>query len=186
MEHPDPNSFPFITREMLKFGQKAPIGLRLTTQASSAAILTVKGMTREGPFTLAHQTVATGDRTTENFQLPDIPIFVSVFDLSAFFVQGACYASLGLTLNDDIIHPLGSGLVYIQHPLTWPPTLSQDWRPKGGELRSVSSANPAAGAELSLGVTTNFTWRILAVSFTLVTDATVTNRLPHLVFENCS
>lgn len=175
---------PFLIRKMLSFEHGMTIGLRVTTQAASAEILTIKGLTREGPFTLRHQTVATGDRTTEDFRLPDIPISISVFDLSAFFVQGACYASLALTINEDIIQPLGSGLVYIQHPLTWPPPLSQDWRPGGGQLRSVSSADPAAGAEISLSVDTNFTWRILGISYTLVTDATVANRTPHLVFEN--
>lgn len=181
IELPQPS---FLTREMLAFEHGMTIGLRITTQADSAEILTIKGMTREGPFTLKHQTVGTGARITEDFKLPDIPIFVSVFDLSAFFVQGACYASLALTINEDIIHPLGSGLVYIQHPLTWPPTLSQDWRAGGGELRSISSADPAAGAELSLVVDTNFTWRVLGVSFTLVTDATGGDRFPHLIFAN--
>jgi hypothetical protein len=48
----------------------------------------------------------------------------------------------------------------------------------------IQSTNPIAGAEFSLTVPDRRIWKPLALSAVLVTDATIINRRPSLVFDN--
>lgn len=45
-----------------------------------------------------------------------------------------------------------------------------------GRIRSITGTDPAAGAEISETVPTGAKWRLIGFTFTLVTDATVTQR----------
>jgi hypothetical protein len=53
-----------------------------------------------------------------------------------------------------------------------------------GELLTLSSADPAAGAEISYTLPAGFRYQILSVQATLVTDATVANRFPALTIND--
>ncbi len=53
-----------------------------------------------------------------------------------------------------------------------------------GQILSITGADPDAGAEISEVVPARRRWRILAVRFTFVTDATVANRLVHLHIDD--
>ncbi len=53
-----------------------------------------------------------------------------------------------------------------------------------GFIRTVTGANPAAGANASDAVPTDAAWRLLAYTIVLVTDATVANRRTDLVVDD--
>jgi hypothetical protein len=55
-----------------------------------------------------------------------------------------------------------------------------------GRILSITGTDPAAGAEISETVPDRRRWRILGVHFSLVTDATVADRLVHLVIDDGS
>lgn len=173
---------PFLTREMLKFGSKTELSLRLAVQSDSVSPLTIRGMTREGVFSF--NLIPTSDSllTVGTFRIPDIPIFVSVTDRDDALVQGQTFARLSLVANEDILFELASGWVYTQKSISWPGGETQDLRPGGGRILDETSANPAAGAEISVTVPSGEIWRIIALSVTLVTDATSASRRPHFLF----
>ena len=54
----------------------------------------------------------------------------------------------------------------------------------GGRLKEIASADPAAGAEISITVPDNKRWLIISLSFSLVTDATVANRNVNVIAKN--
>ena len=53
-----------------------------------------------------------------------------------------------------------------------------------GALKIVAGSDPAAGVEISETVTAAKYWKLLAVKFTLVTDATVANREVDLILDD--
>ena len=53
-----------------------------------------------------------------------------------------------------------------------------------GRILSITGTDPDAGAEISEVVPARRRWRILAVRFTFVTDATVADRLVHLHIDD--
>jgi len=53
-----------------------------------------------------------------------------------------------------------------------------------GTMRSIAGTNPAANAEISETVPTGARWRVHALVFTLVTDATAANREVVLTFDD--
>lgn len=178
----DPKQLPFLTRNMLAFEQGAVFGLRITTQASTAGPLTIRGMTREGAFTLNHTTVGDGSVQTQTFNLPDIPTWVTVADESDSYYQGNAFVTLSLVYNGTIIYQMGSSFVYFPVTLSWPSVNRTDMNMNHGAFTVTSSPNPAAGSEITYTVPSGFTMRILSLTFTLVNAATAGNRRPHVVF----
>lgn len=55
---------------------------------------------------------------------------------------------------------------------------SQPFRP------ADTASNPAAGSEISITVPANERWRLMSMMFTFATDATVSNRRPHIVIDD--
>ena len=53
-----------------------------------------------------------------------------------------------------------------------------------GVLRSITGTNPAADVEISETVPTNARWRVLAIQFSLVTDANAANREVALTLDD--
>lgn len=173
---------PFLTRHMLEFAHGLSFSLRITTQADNNYTLTIRGMTREGVFSFNVLTVADGSATTTDFRIPDVPIIVSVFDRDGYFDQGACYVSLSLVANEDILYQLCSGFVYKAKTIGYPRTTDLDIRPGGGKIEWITSDNPVAGTEASITCPNSEQWRVLAVHIELTTDATVANRRLHVLF----
>lgn len=182
----DPASFqlPFTNRDQLRFEEGVMFGLRLQVQASNSSTLTIRGFTRSGVFTFSAVTAATSLLETFNFRLPDIPIMVSVVDGTNSLIQGTCYATLFLTLNNDIAYSLCCGMVFARRAISYPVSGNELARPSAGVLRSFNGTDPAAGAEVSQTVTAGQLWNIKSVVVTLVTDANVANRRVHIVFRN--
>lgn len=173
------SSLPFLTRDMLAFKHGLALKLRVSTRSTVATKLKIRGFTREGFFTFSHTPTSDSVVKDETFNIPDFPIWASITDEQGGYVQGSCYASLSLLLNDDKLFELCHGLVYRAKSVSFPNTFSTDIRPAGGNIKKFTGTNPTANAELSDSVTSGQAWRLMSVRFTLVTDATVVNRRVH-------
>lgn len=176
-------SIPFLTADMLRFKGAVSFELQITSQATDTGTLTIRGMTRDGVFTFRHTVVNTGAPTVENYAIPDIPTLITVQDIDGNFQQGQCFATLNLVANGDVIFQLISGNIWIGNGQSYPNAQLKENRPGGGELKVLTSTDPAAGTEPSIIIGTYETWRLQSVNFTLVTDANVANRRVHLVLR---
>src|SRR3990172_2390548 len=166
-------SLPFLTRTMLSFEHGLAFTLNIRTQADVTLDLLIQGMTREGTFTFKHTTASTSIVTSADFRIPYIPIYLTVTQAINSGFQGEIFCAVNLQAGSNIIQELISGTVYGDKALTWPSNPAADSRPNGGALALRLSANPAAGAELSLDVPIGEVWRVQSVAFQLVTSATV-------------
>lgn len=67
-------------------------------------------------------------------------------------------------------------------PAAWPGSAVVSMGGGQGGLDAIAGADPAAGVEWSITVPAGARWRVRSVTATLVTDATVANREPSIVF----
>jgi hypothetical protein len=83
-------------------------------------------------------------------------------------------------------HTLTLFTILLAALLVLPPLEAQQGRfvPGTGEYEVVTGADPAAGAEISVTVPAGFSWRLTAVSATLVTDATAATRRVGLLLDD--
>jgi hypothetical protein len=170
----------FLTRKMLAFEHGMKISLVIKTKAKTLGTVVISGFTSEGQFIYKHATLNTGVENSSTFNLPDMPIMLSVVDSADDFQQGACFATLDLLMNGVKVLELCSGSIYRSKSISWPQTNTADKKPDGGLLSLTVGTDPAAGAAASITVGTNEIWKIRGIDVTLVTDATVVNRRMHL------
>lgn len=182
---PDNNNNPptFLNRDQLAFQEGVVFELAVTSQANFAADITIRGFTKEGPFTLRATTLNTGAKQTDVFRIPDIPIMISVIDDGDNFNQGDAYVTLNLRINGDLMFGLCAGLVSSTRAISWPTPTIENPIPNRGGMRQITGTNPAAGSEISETVPTGRQWLVHGVKFALVTAATAGSRRPHLVFN---
>lgn len=180
MDPQDNLQLPFLTRDMLSFKHGLKIGLRITSQSYVATTLIISGVTRSGKFLFKHTTTADGVIKTEDFGLPDIPIFVSVIDSGTSTLQGGLFSRLSLLLDEDKLLALASGYVYKDRSIGWPMTQNDEGRVGGGRLVSSAGSLPAAGAEVDITVPTGRTWRLMSLQIGLTTGVAVALRRVHI------
>lgn len=168
---------------MLSFEYGNKIELVLYSRADGAHTIQVVGATREGPFVFTHETASGATGQTQRMAIPDIPIWVSVIALDTDIERGMVYANVNLEMATTPIHALVAGYVYGSHAITWPMASIEPSDNTLGIVTGTDLANPAAGDEISGTVPSGENWEIMAVSFSLVTDATVAARLVHFIFE---
>lgn len=174
--------FPFPTRDMLRFGRDAGLEIVVTSQVISSRNLVVRMATREGMSEFTHSNTGTGLAVTTRHKISDIPIFISVVDEASDTVQGEAFVTMSLAMNGEIVHQLASGYVYRQKGIAWPQSLNNEVIPARGGIMTKSTANPAAGAEITGAVPGGQMWRVIGCSFILVTDATAANRTVTIQF----
>lgn len=175
-------ALPFVTRDQLAFQGSSQFGLSITIMSTAEQPITIRGATREGIFVYRAVGGTLYTPTTTVFPLPDVPLWISVIDLDGNFEIGQCHARVSLTVNSDIIQELTAGWVTSNQSIAWPNTQQERPTQGRGQLISVSGANPAAGAEVSITVPSNTIWLVRAVRFTLVAAAAAASRRVHLVF----
>lgn len=93
--------------------------------------------------------------------------------------RGQCFGSIGLQRQRyEKGTTLTQGYISLADNLFWADGHGKgdDSVDKPGIIRSILGTNPAAGNEIAEAVPTNARWRIIAMMYTLVTDATVANR----------
>jgi hypothetical protein len=178
---PSDLALPFVTRDMLRFKQKSTYQLQIISNASANGFLYITGFTRSGTFTYKCNVSVSSSPVLQTFNLDDFPIFVSVVDKD--YSQGAkgAYVELQLKMNSDVAQVLLRGYIGGYQSLTWPMVTAETGSlGQFGALATIESADPAAGAQISIGVNDAFKYRFCSFTATLVTDATVANRFVHL------
>ena len=163
MNHP---SFPFLTREMLSFGRKSQISFEITTFATFSSLISIRGVSKDSPFVVKHTTLGNRLAQTESFQIPDIPIFLSVEDDDNTFRSGECYVKLSLKINNDVVAQLAAGYVHQQKSLSWPMVRQDEGGPNAGKLSTIVVDDPAANNEWTVQPPFNTTWLIKSIRFT--------------------
>ena len=174
---------PFPTRKDLNFEHGVTLSLRVRLISTAGLTLSLRGMTKEGVFNFRFIVVSSTAFQTFTFTVPDIPIFFSILHNTSGGVQGSIYATVELMANNDPLHQLVAGQIYGFKGISWPVNSAENMAPNRGEMVQINSGDPVAGAEQSLAGPDGTRWLIRFITFTLVTDATVANRRPHLVFN---
>ncbi len=171
---------PFLTRKMLAFENASTFALRLTTQSRGTQRVVVTGATKEGIFTFAHVPTGDGVSSSSTFNIPDLPIWVSVLDIDGSYASGSIYCKLSLVINGNPLHQLAIGTVNAGKGLSWPQSDINNSEPVKGHILTVAGDNAAAGDDVLDVVPTTSWWKLRAFNFTLVTDATVSSRRVHV------
>lgn len=178
---PEFPQLPFLTRDMIKFGSEAQLGIQIISQCTNSRKIAIRGLTRSGLFDHDHTTSTAGAKTTENVGIDDIPIMLSVIGSGGVPVIGECYVSVTLTINQTPMFEIASGFVSAQKGISWPASNSEPSIVGHGEFDSVSSPNPDPDENASIQVPDKEMWLIHSAIVPLVTDATVANRRVHLL-----
>jgi hypothetical protein len=115
------------------------------------------------------------------FNLPEGYLLSSTVSSPYVALQpGMIFAQIVLTRGTRFsvfaAQQLASGYVTFLRAISWP-TGPQNTSAEGpGNIRSITGTNPAAGAEISETVPTNARWKLLAMTYSLVTSAAVATR----------
>lgn len=175
---------PFLTREMLKFGNKTPMRLRISACSNKVGEVRMRGFTRNGMIILNTQTTADGKVSTDNIGIDDFPVFISVVDPADAFLPGQAWGNVSLEIGENDTIPLCSGFIYGDKGVMWPDANHVDSVPGRGFLTTVSSADPAANTEVTVTVPDGELWLVHRLNVALVTDANAANRRVHFVFTD--
>lgn len=167
---------------MLRFGNSSAFELIVKSQSIITSPLTVRFFSREGVSEYIHIPTSDGNITTTTHKITDVPIMISVVDDGDNYRQGACFVSLALAINGEIVYQLTSGFVYTLKALSWPPTSGQDALPGKGLFRTVTATDPGAGADVTLTVPNGHIFHPISGRIHILTSATVANRRIHIVF----
>jgi hypothetical protein len=126
-----------------------------------------------GSFTVSY--VDTGDGWLLN---------VVASTVTAAPLRGELFVTVGIVREGPRLGAesgvLFSGYLEAYSQLGWPPCNVASSLDGQGKLLSLTPTVPAAGADIVVTVPAHFRWRVLGLSFLLVTAAAVANRLPHL------
>lgn len=168
--------FPFLTRDMLAFNASVQFQLKIRSRAGSATAIYISGFTRSGYFRYRHVPSATYALVTDTFILNDVPISLTIQDTDGNQLRGDCFVTADLAINGDIISQLCGGYVWAQKGVSWPAAQIDSPAPLSGNIVVNTPAAPGNGNELNFSVPANRIWRLISVSLTLITNATVANR----------
>lgn len=179
----DPSTFPlpFLVRDHLRFEGAAVFDLLVVTAADVARSVEVSGMTREGPFIFTFITGTGSSAESRTFRIPDVPVSLTVRLVSLTAGVNEVYALVYMRVNETRTVLLGQGNLGHGYGISWPTQPPMTPLQLRGKMTSVTSADPAAGAELTQTVPSGQFWILRGLHFSLVTDATVANRRVQLV-----
>lgn len=164
----------------------------INSLASVTLALTGRFLRPDGTIeAFQHNLTPASDRTLSSANFPRGEgwlIGVRVVVTGAAPIVGQTWVQLdvirGLSGAVVALHTLMAGYVTATQALVWPAAAGGSSLEGQGAIRSITGADPAAGVEISETVPTGVRWRLLAVHFVLVTDATVANRVPSVVLDD--
>ncbi|MGH9492610.1 MAG: hypothetical protein ACRD2K_03835 [Terriglobales bacterium] len=120
---------------------------------------------------------------TEGFLLS-----VSFANVGTIARRGQLYVQMWVAQGDPSLFQFSEGLIsgYLAtgNMLVWPYGTQSYMVEGAGMLRSVTGTNPAAGVEITETVPTNARWKLLAITFSLVTAVAVATRTVRLVLDD--
>lgn len=149
----------------------------------SGRLLGADGLIR--PFVFVHANSSSGVTVTEAFQLAEgFLLSVAAIPANNDPVRGQVFAEVGIlrgrTADLQIVQVLFAGYLTEDHAIGFPGGRQMGTTEGPGRTFLQPSADPAAGAEVSLATPLDVRRRPLTARVTLVTDATAANRLPRL------
>ena len=171
----------FLTRKHLAFEHGARFSLIVDTIALANFWLSLRGITKEGPFKFQFKPSPLVELKTWNFNLPDIPIFLSLTYRDAAHNLNAVQASIFLGINGTRFLLLTQGTPNGMSGITWPTQNEPSVGERKGYCCRYEGANPAAGAQVSQTVRSREGWEMHGFHVQLVTDATAATR--HVVLR---
>lgn len=177
-------ALPFVSRDQLNFGPGTVVSLKIFWQSNSTGAAYLVGFTRNGQFKFPLIGAGDGTSLQTTKEIPDIPIWVSVIDSDFNYSENSAYVQVGLQINGEFITNLFTGYLDYTRALSWPAPISEKRHPGGGRIATVTTANPAAGAQISYTTVANQFMRVRNIVVTLVTSATVANRLVGFRFSD--
>lgn len=176
MANGEDNGLPFVTRKMLAFEQGTSFGIQIRCWSILATTLRLSGFTKEGPFSFNFPVIVSGGSQVFNFALPDVPIGISLLAATNSGIKGEIFAVATMTMDGIAIQQLASGYVWSSGVFTWPAPAGENAGYDKFETLLIESADPAAGAEATITIDNQQTWKLHSAVITLVTDATVATR----------
>jgi hypothetical protein len=183
---PEANDFPFLTREMLKFGSTAALSLEVAVWTFFNGPFFLSGITREGLVGFSFEPAGNGSQETFTFNVVDVPVNLVCHVGTQTLLRGDMWVVIYLRVNGQRVAKMMSGFVSTQTPLSWPQTSGEEPQAGRGSITSNEYGTHAAGAELSYTKGDNSIFRVRALNFTLVTDANAANRRVHLLIKDTS
>ncbi len=165
-----------------------------TTSALANIVIELRGrlLTPKGHLvTLAFDHATTGSpvgSASSRFDLQEG--FLLGLVASATFdtiLRGELYIALALIRGGSgqvsATHQLSSGYLELGKGVTWPPGSIESPVSGRGIMRAVTGNDPAAGAEIEIGVDALVLWRFAGIRLTLTTSGVAANRRVRLVLN---
>ena len=171
----------FLTRKQLAFEHGARFSLIVDTIALANYWLSLRGITKEGPFEFHFKPSPLVTLQTWNFNLADIPIFLSLTYRDAAHNLNAVQASIFLGINGTRFLLLTQGTPNGMSGITWPTQNEPSVGERKGSCSRYEGPDPAAGAQVDQTVKSRQGWEMHGFHVQLVTDATVATR--HVVLR---
>ena len=165
------------------------IRLRINTTVLPRLVdIAVRLLLADGTVQLiTHSFTTTGVNSYLYYNVPLAEGFllsVQVSTSDTVVARGETYVSVELVRGTEAapiwIDTLCAGYLTQNYGPVWPQGGVEIPASEWGMPRQFGSSDPAAGVEWSITVPFGSRWRIIAVQYNLVTDATVANRFPRL------
>lgn len=149
-------------------------------------------LTPEGeivPFSFSHTPATDRSASFASFQLAEGYLLSAVvFPSTAAPTRGQTFVEIGFVrgtgVAGDVVDVLAKDYVAEAEPLAFPGSPIRSSLEGPGAIRSITGADPAAGAEISTAVPTDARWRLTSIRALFTSDATVINRFPSLQLTN--
>ena len=158
------------------YSERAHKQIQVESWSNSARELLLRGYSEAGAFAESHTTNADRSVATDTFEVHGDPISVTVSPLTGPVRRGECYVRVTLMMDGEPVKRLMAAYLTDGKTLAWPPGVHEGMTEGPGRVYTLTGTDPAPGAEIVQAVPTNARWKLLALRFTYITDATVTNR----------
>lgn len=167
-----------------KWMKEGGIDLLVESYSSSAMVLQIRGFNDDSMIVADLTTTADRLVVSESIAITTMPRALTVRSASTKVKRGTCYVRISLRVEGVIVETLFSNYVTDSVVPAYPNGSVVSSLEGPGLMRSILGTDPAAGVEIAETVPTNAAWKLKGVLFTLVTDATVASREPHLVIDD--
>jgi hypothetical protein len=158
------------------------IELVVDSWSSVTDIVQVVGYTQNEQIIINHTPNSDRSQATTVTSITEMPQNITARMMLGTVLRGQCYVKISIRVEGVLVAVLSSGYVTSNVTLAWPYGKLESSLEGPGFIRTIYGTDQAAGAEISETVPDKAVWRPKAISFTLVTDATVTTRIVRLRF----
>lgn len=175
---------PFFTQEMMSDPEHNTFDLEVLTASDTASAIIVTGLTKEGQFSFNIATTADSLKLSTILNLPDVPIWLAVKQVTNTNRANDVFVSVWLRDNGTKVNLLCQGFVGDAYGVGYPaqgPFVPLQTR---GKTTTITTTNPAAGAEVSITVPSGEYWIVKSFRVQLVTAVAVAVRQTHLRFTH--